>query len=72
MACAAFTYDDNGKRVKSTINSVSTIFVGNYYEKTGSTIAKYYYGPTPSEYVEDAPPFRPPIVAERLAQQDPG
>jgi RHS repeat-associated protein len=40
---AAFTYDGDGKRVKSTINSVSTIFVGNYYEKTGSTITKYYY-----------------------------
>jgi RHS repeat-associated protein len=40
---ASFVYDGDGARVKSTINTVTTTFVGNYYEKTGSTVTKYYY-----------------------------
>jgi RHS repeat-associated protein len=39
---ASFVYDGDGQRVKSTIGSATTTFVGNYYEKTGSTITKYY------------------------------
>jgi RHS repeat-associated protein len=40
---AAFTYNGDGQRVKQTINNVTTYFVGNYYEKTGSTVTKYYH-----------------------------
>jgi hypothetical protein len=40
---AAFTYNGDGQRVKQTINNVTTYFVGNYYENTGSTATKYYH-----------------------------
>jgi RHS repeat-associated protein len=40
---ASFVYDGDGQRIKSVINGVTTYFVGNYYEKTGSTATKYYY-----------------------------
>ncbi len=40
---ATFVYDGDGQRVKSTLNGVTTTFVGNYYEKTGTSITKYYY-----------------------------
>ena len=40
---ASFVYDGDGNRVKSTINGVTTSFVGNWYEVTGSTVTKYYY-----------------------------
>jgi len=40
---ATFTYDGDGKRVKQTVNGVTTYFIGNYYEVTGSTVTKYYY-----------------------------
>ncbi|HET9909551.1 MAG TPA: DNRLRE domain-containing protein [Anaerolineales bacterium] len=41
---ATFTYDGDGKRVKSTFNgATTTYFVGNHYEVTGSTVIKYYY-----------------------------
>jgi RHS repeat-associated protein len=40
---ASFAYDGDGARVKSTINGTVTGFVGTYYEKTGSTVTKYYY-----------------------------
>jgi YD repeat-containing protein len=40
---ATFVYDGNGNRVKATVNGTTTIYVGNYYEKTGSAIRKYYY-----------------------------
>ncbi len=40
---ANFVYDGDGNRVKSVINGVTIYYVGNYYEKTGSTITKYYY-----------------------------
>jgi RHS repeat-associated protein len=39
----SFLYDGDGVRVAQTIDGVTTYFVGNYYEKTGSTITKYYY-----------------------------
>jgi RHS repeat-associated protein len=40
---ATFVYDGDGNRVAQTIGGTTTYFVGNYYEKTGSTITKYYY-----------------------------
>jgi RHS repeat-associated protein len=40
---ASFVYDGDGQRVKSTFGGVSTTFVGNHYEVTGSTVTKYYY-----------------------------
>jgi hypothetical protein len=42
-----FTYDGDGKRVKSdtttNIATTTTYFVGNYYEVTGGVVTKYYY-----------------------------
>ncbi len=43
---ATFVYDGDGQRVKSTLNGVTTSFVGNYYEKTGKNSTKYYYAGT--------------------------
>jgi YD repeat-containing protein len=45
---ATFIYDGDGNRVKSTINGVTTYFIGVHYiipvgdEVTGSTVTKYY------------------------------
>jgi RHS repeat-associated protein len=36
------TCDGDGNRVKSTIGGVTTTFIGNYYEVSGSSITKYY------------------------------
>ncbi len=39
-----FTYDGNGVRVKKAVSGgATTVYVGNYYEKTGSASTKYYY-----------------------------
>jgi YD repeat-containing protein len=38
-----YTYDGNGALLKKVVGSTTTIYVGNYYEKTGSVIRKYYY-----------------------------
>jgi RHS repeat-associated protein len=40
---AAFTYDGDGRQVKSIINGVTTLFVGAHYEVQGTTITKYYF-----------------------------
>jgi RHS repeat-associated protein len=40
---ATFAYDGDGNRVKSTIGTVTTYFVGNLYEITGTPVTKYYY-----------------------------
>jgi YD repeat-containing protein len=42
---AAFLYDGDGNRVKGTVGSATTIYIGNYFEWTGSTgtMKKYYY-----------------------------
>jgi RHS repeat-associated protein len=42
---ASFVYDGDGNRVKGTIGGVTTIYIGNYFEWTGSTstMVKYYY-----------------------------
>jgi YD repeat-containing protein len=42
-ASAVFVYDGDGKRVKATLNSVTTTYVGNYYETSGSSVRKYYF-----------------------------
>jgi RHS repeat-associated protein len=39
----AHTHDGNGVLLKKVVGSTTTIYIGNYYEKTGSTIRKYYY-----------------------------
>ncbi len=38
-------YDGDGNRVKGTVNSATTVYIGNYFEWTGSTSTtkKYYY-----------------------------
>jgi hypothetical protein len=43
---ASFLYNGDGQRVQSTIGGVSTTFVGNHYEVTGSTVTKYYFAGT--------------------------
>ena len=40
---AEFVYDGEGERVKATVGGVTTVYVGEYYEKQGSTVRKYYY-----------------------------
>ncbi len=44
-ASAAFVYDGSGVRVKGTAGGVTTVYIGNYFEWTGSTstLVKYYY-----------------------------
>jgi RHS repeat-associated protein len=41
-ATASFVYDGDGQRVKGTVGGVTTAYVGNWYEWTGSTAKKYY------------------------------
>jgi len=43
VSMATFVYDGDGRRVKSTINSSTTYFVGAHYEVSGSTVTKYYF-----------------------------
>ena len=38
-----FTYDGDGNRLLKTQAGVTTVYIGNYYEKTGSAVTKYYY-----------------------------
>ena len=42
-----YTYDGDGSRVKSVVNGVTTLYIGNYYEwrveTGGSTGVEYYY-----------------------------
>jgi YD repeat-containing protein len=40
---ATFVYDADGKRVQSTINNVTTKFIGSHYEIEGTTVRKYYF-----------------------------
>ncbi len=42
---ASFVYDGDGVRVKGTVGGVTTAYVGNHFEWTGSTatMKKYYY-----------------------------
>jgi RHS repeat-associated protein len=36
-------YDGDGNRVKGTVGGTTTVYIGNYFEWTGSTMKKYYY-----------------------------
>ena len=42
---APFIFNGDGKRVQSSLNGVTTTFVGNTFEWTGSTttMVRYYY-----------------------------
>jgi RHS repeat-associated protein len=42
---AAFLYDGDGNRVKATVSVTTTVYIGNYFEWSGSTgtMKKYYY-----------------------------
>ncbi len=41
---ATYVYDGDGKRVKATVGGVTTVYIGNYYERdNGTTVRKYYY-----------------------------
>ncbi len=42
-ASATFVYDADGRRVKAAFGTETTVYIGDYYEQTGSTIKKYYY-----------------------------
>jgi YD repeat-containing protein len=39
-ASATFMYDGDGNRVKGTVNGVTTYYVGNYYELSGSVTGR--------------------------------
>lgn len=45
VSIASFVYDGDGNRVKATVGGVTTSYVGNYFEWSGSTstMVKYYY-----------------------------
>jgi RHS repeat-associated protein len=40
---ASFGYDGDGKMVTATMGATTTVYLGNYYEKEGSTVRSYYY-----------------------------
>jgi RHS repeat-associated protein len=47
FSSAAFVYDGDGKRVKSTFNgTATTYFVGTHYEVANGVVTKYYYAGT--------------------------
>ncbi len=39
---AAFVYDGDGRRVKGTVNGVTTYYVGDHYEVSAGVVKKYY------------------------------
>lgn len=39
---ASFVYDGDGSRVKGTVGGVTTVYLGGFYEKSGSAVKKYY------------------------------
>ena len=39
----AFAYDANGALMNKVDGGQTTVYVGNYYEKQGSAVTKYYY-----------------------------
>ncbi|WP_297640229.1 hypothetical protein [Caldilinea sp.] len=41
-ASAAFVYDGDGRRVKGTVNGVTSYYVGDHYEVSGGVVKKYY------------------------------
>jgi|GEM_PF-3893313 len=41
---ATYVYDGDGKRVKATVGGVTTVYIGNIYERDNdTTVRKYYY-----------------------------
>jgi len=38
-----FSYDGDGNRVRKVAGGQTTVYVGNYYEKQGTTVTTYYY-----------------------------
>jgi YD repeat-containing protein len=42
----AFLYDGDGNRVKGTVGSATTIYIGNYFEWNGAMTKYYYAGAT--------------------------
>jgi YD repeat-containing protein len=36
-ASASFVYDGDGRRMKATLNGSTTVYIGDYFEWTGST-----------------------------------
>jgi RHS repeat-associated protein len=47
-ATATFDYDGDGQRMKATLGGVTTVYIGNHFEWTGSTstMIKYFYAGT--------------------------
>jgi RHS repeat-associated protein len=43
---ANFVYDADGAQVKTTVNGVTTYYVGNHYELKNSVVTKYYFAGT--------------------------
>ena len=41
-AAASFVYDGDGRRVKATVNGVTSYYVGDHYEVSGGVVKKYY------------------------------
>ena len=48
---ALFTFDGDGRRVKSVVDGETILFVGGYYQKKGTEIIKYYPGGAMRKYV---------------------
>jgi len=42
-ATAGFGYDGDGKRITATFGANTTVYIGDYYEKTGATVKTYYH-----------------------------
>ncbi len=41
---ATYVYDGDGKRVKAVVEGMTTVYIGNTYERdNGMTVRKYYY-----------------------------
>ena len=40
-ATVSFVYDGDGRRVKATVNGVTTYYVGDHYEVSGGVVKKY-------------------------------
>ncbi len=39
---ASYGYDGDGKRITAAVGSDVTVYIGDYYEKTGATAKTYY------------------------------
>jgi len=42
-ATASFGYDGDGNRITATFGANTTVYIGDYYEKTGATVKTYYH-----------------------------